>query len=220
MTANWLVNMIEIIYWIIQLCIQRPNNMDRPIESSCKNLNDLFVLYNIYKSFKATTTTLSSHFETVLTSTTTTPSSHFQIVPTSPTTTPSSHFQIVPTSPTTTPSSPTTTVSLVTVNINVLLSDKDKNVQISISTSGSYVEIAVGTVFGLLGFLVISFYVYKKCFRPDLTTPRPIKLLRRNFTERLGLGSLFTPDRPANADNLNDAVLLNESYTGSDISPA
>ena len=188
--------------------------MDRPIESSCKNLNDLFVLYNIYKSFKATTTTLSSHFETVLTSTTTTPSSHFQIVPTSPTTTPSS--------PTTTVSLVTTSYQQTTANINILLSDKDKNVQISILTSGSYVEIAVGTVFGLLGFIVISFYVYKKCFRPDLTTPRPIKLLRRNFTQRLGLGSLFTPQSQEDQHSILDVSLdcVDNAVGSNDGSPA
>ena len=96
-----------------------------------------------------------------------------------------------------------------------------KSVQISIATSSQYVEIIVGVVLTVLALLVIGFYSYKKCFRPDLATPRPIRIIRQNLTERFGLRSLFTPNRQDHANNLNDAILLNESYTGSnDVSPA
>ena len=172
----------------------RPYNFNKPIEETCRTLNELYTVYHMYNSFKVTTPTPSSHhFETTL----------------------------VPAMSTSVPLMTSTSSLPSTAMINLLMDKDNKSVQINISTSGTYIEIALGVLFAFLLLIVAVFYLYKMCFKPDLTTPRPIRVVRRNLAQRLGLSDIFTPkeSRPDQEPILDDAN-ADEIVQMNDVSPA
>jgi len=105
--------------------------------------------------------------------------------------------------------------------ISLKISDNDnRSLQLSISTPAFYVEIIFGVLFAILVLVVACFYIYKKCFKPNLATPRPIRAVRKRLTERLGLSDLFTPERSQDHEPILTDANADEIVQMNDVSPA
>ena len=103
------------------------------------------------------------------------------------------------------------------INLKFSDTDNDKTLQISLSTPGQYVEIILGVLFGISLLIVAGFYAFKTLVKPNITTPRPIRLVRRNLTNRFGLAALFTPERQDQEPILDNLINLDAIANDDDV---